>query len=225
MKLLNIQIALFSKDNISRPDLVLNQINESMNKIFDEMPMIMDLPEGMPTNIPIAQVASKSKEYALSVARGRVDYYINPKLFKEESITPEEAYNNYKDLIEMYCKTVNKSIDIIRIGIIFNLFQKSDNNVQTIYNKYLKKAYSTSDKEVTVRLNKQIQLKNHIINNIIKIEAGELNISSYKEKGVFIQFDINNVPELSKELNCTNLNNIIRHAANKIKDANVKELL
>ena len=101
MKLLNIQIALFSKDNISRPDLVLNQINESMNKIFDEMPMIMDLPEGMPTNIPIAQVASKSKEYALSVARGRVDYYINPKLFKEESITPEEAYNNYKYLIEM----------------------------------------------------------------------------------------------------------------------------
>ena len=50
-------------------------------------------------------------------------------------------------------------------------------------------------------------------------------MAEFKRKGVFIQFDINNVPESSKILTVSNLNTIVKYAKNKIKENTVKELL
>ena len=71
-KLLNIQIAIFSENEIERPDLILAKINQSMGMIFDAMPIIMNLPKEMPNDMPIAQVSSFNKELGITNKSGLV---------------------------------------------------------------------------------------------------------------------------------------------------------
>ena len=225
MELLNIQIAIFSENEIERPDLILAKINQSMGMIFDAMPIIMNLPKEMPNDMPIAQVSSFNKEHVLGVARKRIDYYINITTKMDKDKTPDDTYQMYNMFIETFYKKVCELIKVVRIGVIFNIFQEAENNVQVIYKKYLKEEYTDEDSEIIVRLNKKTKLKNFIINNVIRIEAGQFNMAEFKRKGVFIQFDINNVPESSKILTVSNLNTIVKYAKNKIKENTVKELL
>lgn len=86
MKLLSIQVALFLLNQISRPDLLMNTINEKIGNILDEMPNILNIPIDVPVDVPIAQVKSSDKVFGLNVSRNRVDLFINPNYSREDSI-------------------------------------------------------------------------------------------------------------------------------------------
>ena len=104
MSFLNIQIAIFSENEIERPDLILAKINQSMGMIFDAMPIIMNLPKEMPNDMPIAQVSSFNKEHVLGVARKRIDYYINITTKMDKDKTPDDTYQMYNMFIETFYK-------------------------------------------------------------------------------------------------------------------------
>lgn len=53
MKLISCQVTLFAMDKIKRPDLLLNEINVKLSNLFDDMPMILNLPEDIPDEIPV----------------------------------------------------------------------------------------------------------------------------------------------------------------------------
>lgn len=223
MKLISVQIALFSQETISRPDLVMNDINQKENGIFDDIPTIINLPPDILAEIPIAQIKSKTGMYNLNVSRNRVDLIVNADFSNNNS--PFEIFKSYKPIIDKFYKAVNAAMAVIRIGIIMTLFEPTGNNVKVVYDKYSKETYSRDCTEVTYRINKQNVVKGHVINNIRNIEATDLHFGSDVHKGIIIQLDTNNVPDQNKPITAELTSTLLTQAINKIKDSAVKELI
>lgn len=223
MKLLSIQTALFSEELIGRPDLLMTEVNSKLGSVFDAMPNIINLPPVVPADIPIVQTKSTNEIYALNVSRNRIDLIISPPYEREN--TPSEFFKEYKPVIEKYSKAVLNSINLIRIGVILTLFQDSDDNTKTIYDKYLSVPYSTNCVEINLRMNKQNLHKGIVYNNIAIVEAGELNVGDIAHKGIIIQLDTNNAPETDKRINYEIVSTALTQVAGKIKPMALKELI
>lgn len=223
MKLISMQIALFAQDLISRPDLLMNEINDKLGNIFDAMPTILNLPADVPAEIPLAQIRSKNNVYALNISRTRIDLIISP-IFSEEK-TPQEMYKQFKPTVDKYYKTAMKSVPLNRIGIIYTLFEPSESNVQAIFEKYLKEEYRIDSTEVTVRTNNQTLNQGVVYNNIRNVQTAVVHVGKVDHKGVVIQLDTNNVPSAEVVLSTEMVANVISHAAAKLKPNAVKELI
>ena len=199
MKLFTIQIALFPNETIARPDKLKDEIARRMGEdLFDAMPTILNIPPEAPEDfpVPLVQASSTNGRYALNIARRRIDFIINPDYY--DFSEPIEAYNTSKAKIDKFFKSITANCDVVRIGIVYNLFEEVQDNVRAIFNKYLKTEYSSKFIETTIRTNQQKQVGKMLLNNIKIVEAGIIHITrnnvTEDKQGVLVQFDINNVP-------------------------------
>lgn len=223
MKLLSVQIALFSSELINRPDLLMNEVNSRLGMIFDAMPNILNLPPEVPAEIPLVQTQSTNGVFTLNVSRNRIDFIISPEFYKES--TPYDIIKEYKYLIEKYCKATLGAIDLVRIGVIMTLFYPIEENVKAVYEHYFCDTFSTNCAEIKFSLNKQNLIKGHIYNNIKTVEAIELHIGEIIQKGVIFQLDTNNIPDNEKLINYDIVNSVISQAIDKIRASAIKELI
>ena len=223
MKLLSIQIALFTKEILSRPDLILTDVNSKLGSIFDAMPNILNLPPEVPAEIPLVQARSTNGLYALNVSRNRVDFMISPQY--EEDILPSELFKKYRPQMDKYCKSVINITDLVRIGVIITLFHETENNIMAIYDKYLNIPYSNDCTEINLRTNRQKLIKGIVYNNIKTVQAAELHVGDINHTGVIIQVDTNNIPEKDKEISENEIVNMLNQVAGKIKPGEIKELI
>lgn len=223
MKLLSIQVALFLLNQISRPDLLMNTINEKIGNILDEMPNILNIPIDVPVDLPIAQVKSSDKVFGLNVSRNRVDLFINPNYSREDSIL--DVYKSYKSIVEKFYKTVLNSFPATRIGIVFTLFEETEEPIKRIYSKYLSETYSANSVEADIRINKQILSKGFVLNNLRNIQVANIDVGSDEKKGVVIQLDTNNVIDQQKQLSSDIISSILTVATAKLKPGEIKELI
>lgn len=227
MKILSIQVALFPRNLIERPDLVYEKINKAENGMFDGMPNIFSLVDVVPYNYPVVTAHSKNNMYTMQIAKNRIDFFINQINYGD--IEPYEFYKLHKDEITTYYKEVLKTTEIGRIGIIFLLFDENENSVKTIYEKYMKTSYSLGCSELSIRSNVQQQIKGFVLNNITIVENASLNIpkdkSSIIKKGIRIQIDTNNVQTKDINLTYENITSIISNAVSRIRLNSIKELI
>lgn len=223
MKLISCQVALFAMEKIKRPDLLLNEINAKLSNIFDAMPMILNLPEDIPDEIPVVQAKSNNGKYILNITRKRVDFIVNIEYQQEGN--PIDVCKKMEGMIERYYYSVLNSIDIIRVGMVHTLFEENENNTKVIFDNYLKKAYPSGCSEVSIRTNYQNLIKGMTCNNIFNIEAGELQADAEPHKGIIIQFDTNNIPDIEVKLKPEMVKDIVKMAYNKLKTGALKELI
>lgn len=223
MKLLSMQIALFTSELISRPDLVMTEINSKMGGVFDAMPNILNLPPEIPAEIPLVQANSNNGVYALNVSRNRIDLIITPQYEKEGM--PLEIFKEYRNSIDKYCKATLNITSLIRMGVIITLFHETAENTRAVFDKYLRIPYSSDCVEANFRVNQQNINKGIVFNNIKIVEAGELHIGSTTNKGVIIQFDTNNAPENGRTVLAETISALLSQAASKIKPVALKELI
>jgi len=187
------------------------------------MPNIINLPMDAPVDIPVVQARSTNNVYALNISRNRVDLIITPQ-FDDDGV-PAEVFKSYKGVIEKYYKAVLSALAIVRIGVIFTVFENTQDNVKAVHDKYLKVPYENGCIEVSTRFNKQSLCKGYVLNNIKNVEAGELHVGSNVHKGVIIQMDTNNVPDTTNLLNADVMASILVQAVSKIKAGALKELI
>ena len=69
MKLLSVQMAIFSEESISRPDLLFNEVNEKLGGLINDMPTILNLPPDIPAEIPGSHAASRKHYYTVLLDR------------------------------------------------------------------------------------------------------------------------------------------------------------
>ena len=223
MKVLSIQMALFTRDLISRQDLVMSGINEKTGKIFNAMPNIMNLPLDAPPEIPLVQVVSTDGMYNLNVSRNRVDLTISPKYEREDA--PADLFKEYKILLEKYYKSVFSAMDLIRVGVVITLFHEASNNVEAVFDRGIKESFSTDCVEASYRINKQNLYKGFVYNNIKSVQAGEVHVNNAVHKGVLIQLDTNNVPDSNKVISNEDISHLLAKVSEKIKVGQLKELI
>ena len=223
MKLISLQVALFTNDLISRPDLLFNYINDKLGSMFDSMPMILNLPLDAPAEIPIVQAKTSNDVFVMNVSRKRVDLFINPKF--EDTYKYTEFEKKYGGIIEKYWRNIAKSYELCRIGIIATLFKEENDNIKAIHSKYLKGEMIPGTIEVSFRTNNQTLIRNLVCNNIFEIQAATLNAGNKSTKGVLVKMDTNNTVENNFILPPDIISEIIKCALNKIKNNSIKGII
>lgn len=223
MKLISMQVALFAQDLVPRPDLLMNEINGKLGNVLDAMPTILNLPSDVPPEIPLAQIHSKDNVFALNISRGRIDLVISPSF--QENMSPQDMFKRFKPTIDKYYKTAMQSVPINRIGIIFTLFEPSNSNVRTVFEKYLTERYRPENMEVMIRTNTQTLNQGIVYNNIRNVQAAVVHVGNQEHTGVIIQLDTNNVPSREAVLSTEMVASVISQAAAKLKPNAIKELI
>lgn len=223
MKLLSAQMAIFSEDIISRPDLLFNEVNEKLGGLVNGMPTILNLPQNIPAEIPVVQAKSTDEQIIINVSRTRIDLIVN-FVFENEQ-TPLEALNSKKDIIQKFYKSVLSAIAANRTGFILTTFEQRSNNVKAVFEKYFSEKYTSKFLEASMRVNKQNMKNSVVYNNIRSVEATTITIGTENIPGVLFQFDINNVPQKEKKINDSIVSYVVAQGTSILSPDSVKEMI
>ena len=223
MKLLSIQMAIFSEENISRPDLLFNEVNEKMGGVVNGMPTIINLPPEVPAEIPVVQARSTNGFININVSRSRIDLILN--FDYERELSPLDAFNAQKDVIQSFYKGTLNSITANRTGFILTLFEPQTNGVKAVFEKYFAEKYTTKHVESSMRVNKQNMRKSVVYNNLRSVEAATITVGSENISGVLFQYDINNVLEQGKRINEDIAAYVVSQGAIHLSPEAVKEMI
>ena len=223
MKLLSVQMAIFSEESISRPDLLFNEVNEKLGGLINDMPTILNLPPDIPAEIPVVQAKSTDGRINLNVSRSRIDLIAN--FIYESEQSPLEALNSQKETIQKFYKSVLNSITANRTGFILTLFEPSTNNVKSVFEKYLSEKYTSKFVEASTRVNKQNMRKSVVYNNIRSVEAATITVGAENIPGVLFQLDINNALEPGKRINEDIVSYVVSQGVSNLSPEAVKEMI
>lgn len=209
MKVITIQIALFFKDIISRPDLLAEDINKKMGGIFDAMPTCIDLPLDAPAEIPVVQRKSTRLPHVLNVSRNRCDLILTPLVENSYLSVVEARYGN--EILE-YIKAAMQGNEIVRTGIIYTVFQADKKPCEHISNKYFG-GLIKGGSELSFRVNKVSNVKGIDINCVLNITNAIAETNGQEEEGILYIRDINSVVNVTNApLTFKQLNNICKHS-------------
>lgn len=223
MKLLSVQMAIFSEESISRPDLLFNEVNEKLGGLINDMPTIINLPPDIPAEIPVVQAKSTDGRINLNVSRSRIDLIAN--FIYESEQSPLEALNSQKETIQKFYKSVLNSITANRTGFILTLFEPSTNNVKSVFEKYFSEKYTSKFVEASTRVNKQNMRKSVVYNNIRLVEAATITVGAENIPGVLFQLDINNALEPGKRINEDIVSYVVSQGVSNLSPEAVKEMI
>src|SRR3989338_4703302 len=211
-KIVNIQLALFFQENISRPDKVSTSINHEMNNLFDAMPFILPMPNDAPAEIPIVQMKSElNKEYNCNIARSRVDFYFNPEKEISDFEDFEKEYDAHATkFISAVFKSI-KPIKISRLGFVVQYFVEDNNPTETIKRKLISKELG-SLRDLSIRFNQNNSVGNIKINDITNIQTGKVTKNNKESNGILVQRDFNNIVKKNMGLTISSLKTLLKKA-------------
>lgn len=198
MDLIQIQLALFFKTNFKRDFELLSL---GIKDVFGKSLHTQLLPIGDEAPPDLPRLILSYQEFNINVSLSRLDVF-----FKNPTI--------YLDVLERLLKNVLKRNDIKigRIGFIKTFFNPQDpSSLKSILDeKYQVKNF----KEINLRFNEPLDYNSVPCNNIEKIDPGvaqkKVDNSVVNVQGVFVQRDINTVPESPIEFSDTMIQDFVR---------------
>jgi hypothetical protein len=130
LKILNIQLALFFKQRLVRPDRIYQNLNSKMNDVFDNPPTILPVPDDISADdIPIV-VLNSTKKISCTFTRSRVDLQFD--------IETDQPYHTVKKNISQYINSFlqffydSEKLEINRAGYIVRYFVEDLNPLEKI---------------------------------------------------------------------------------------------
>lgn len=214
-----LQLALFFRNTLDRPDEKYSSLNKKMNNLFNAPPTILPLPEDAPSNIPMVQLSSEDKKYSSNISKKRADLFLNPNPNDNLDSILKDFYiksENFIDFFVNFCR-------INRMGFIADNFMFEKNSLKKINDKYFKKDLSKSH-ELKIRFNERNSLNGIEYNNITEISNVTANVDNSKKKGILIHKDLNNV-QINDYLNKNDLMKLFESFSENLSDEKIRELI
>lgn len=209
MKVLKIQIALFLKDFINRPDLLAEHINDRMGNLFDAMPMCLDLPLDAPAEIPVVTRKSTRLPHVLNVSRNRCDLILTPNI-ENSSLSVIEA--RYSDEIDTFIKATLVNNSLLRIGVVYTVFEEKVKPCDVISQKYFGGSIK-GESELSFRVNKVTSIKGIEVNNVFNVSNATAETNGETREGILYIRDINNVVGVANTpLTSKQITSILKHS-------------
>lgn len=209
--LVNIQIALFFKVFLVRPDQFFHTLNEKLDNIFDQPPLTLPI-EG-PPELPVIQARSKNGIFMCNIAKGRIDFFVSGEGRQKYSDKKDDFIAKIKIVFDFFYQKT----EIRRIGFVTKFFFEDKSPSETIakliitgfkdtlrdgkiYQSYVR--YATRDELINLKIN------NHTV--VEKISANIDGVGS-GIPGVLITRDFNTIPEedYSSEINLEKIGSFI----------------
>lgn len=220
-KIISLQFALFFRDIVDRPDIEFSDVNANMMNVFDAIPSIMPIPRELPPDVPMVTQRSESNEYVCSVARSRIDLHFQRVADRRSNA---ELLNDFNAKVLGFISYVLKKRPIVRFGMICRYFHETPSAVADIRRKYFVETIGEVE-ELSLRFNRKSKFIDWEINDIIEISAVAEVTDQGTKNGIFVQRDINNVPQANMALNEKSLHQISRQYAKHLTEQSIEGLL
>lgn len=188
--IMSLQLAIFLKQNITRPDQFFSSVNDAIGNLFDRMPQITPFPDGIPPELPRVTATTYSDVYTFNIALNRLEFTLN---VMDSKLKEEEALSDFILKSKLIIKNIPGNIEIIRLGLIGNYFEIEKSPAISLARKYSKKDLGNLS-EFSIRYNKTSQEFGYSFNNITSISNAEINTKGMTSSAIYIQRDINNTP-------------------------------
>lgn len=223
MELVSIQIALFLKETLRRPDLYYNEINKEMGGIFDAIPTIIPLPDNAPLEIPVVQMFSIDGKYKLNIARGRIDFFCLSQTLTNsfKAITMQEVHG----LVERFYKSILRSKQLYRVGYVFTAFHEDNDAVRTIARKYFSGEEFYRCSELSLYRNLPITIEKKKINCLLKVSSGNVTKGQTDYPGIIIEQDINTPLTETEKIDESVIVEVIKLATRYMDEHELERLL
>ena len=159
----NLQVAVFFNNIVSRPDQLGNRMNAQMGNLFDAIPNTINLPPDVPDEIPLMQMSSTTSGNRLNVSRGRIDLFTSADPL--EQVNLNRFIEMQEALVFSYFQALqNEKVVCNRLGLILTAFEESASAIEEIGKKYLTEI-SPQSSELFLRMNIPYSLGNpyHLI--------------------------------------------------------------
>ena len=132
----NLQVAVFFNNIVSRPDQLGNRMNAQMGNLFDAIPNTINLPPDVPDEIPLMQMSSTTSGNRLNVSRGRIDLFTSADPL--EQVNLNRFIEMQEALVFSYFQALqNEKVVCNRLGLILTAFEESASAIEEIGKKYL----------------------------------------------------------------------------------------
>lgn len=217
IKLLQLQLALFFRDIETRPDKFISEISDD---IFNQMPIILPLPQDAPIEIPVVMLNSSDGRYNCNIAKSRIDFILN-NINSNNDILID--LNEFIRNMRSYSTVVFNDKKIIRFGFIGQYFVENDSAVNSIKDKYIKKAIGNLE-ELNIRYNKRFNYEDMLLNNIVDIGKGNVVSGEIVKEGIMIQKDINNVPD-NNLIELEEMLKVIKEQLEEFSEKGIREII
>lgn len=195
MAIMNLQVALFFKNPIERPDKFGTPINLNLDNFFDGAlislpPMPSDAPPQV-RNIPTFQVKTSDGSAQFNVAQARADFILTHNTAKQ---TEEQFLVFSCGFAKKVTKLAMAIEKIDRIGLVANKFFISANPVSEIMKNYFDPRIKGAN-EVTFRINLPKSNGGIIFNDSLSVAQGTQERVTGRKKeitdGIIVTRDIN----------------------------------
>ena len=215
MNVIKIQIVLFLKNLINRPDLLAEHINDKMGGLFDAMPMCLDLPMDAPAEIPVVSRKSTRLPHVLNISRNRCDLVLTPNI-ENSSLSVIEA--RYSDEIDSFIKATLANNSLVRIGVVYTVFEEIAKPCDVISQKYFGGSIK-GESELSFRVNKVTNIKGIEVNNVFNVSNATAETNGETREGIVYIRDVNNVVGAANtQLTPKQINSILKHSYATLDD-------
>lgn len=127
----NLQVAVFFNNIVSRPDQLGNRMNAQMGNLFDAIPNTINLPPDVPDEIPLMQMSSTTSGNRLNVSRGRIDLFTSADPL--EQVNLNRFIEMQEALVFSYFQALqNEKVVCNRLGLILTAFEESASAIEEI---------------------------------------------------------------------------------------------
>lgn len=219
MRLVSMQFVFFFNGVMERPDQKYQSINNRLNNLFNGYPTILPYAEGMPVDFPIVQLKSTNGKYSLNMAKSRCDFIISLPLV--ENI--EDELKQFK-LLVTNINTELTNMKFSRIAIISRYLFEVKNAVSFISEKFIKKDLKDLV-ELKIRYNKRKIWLNTQLNDITDISNVNYTLNGHEDIGVYIERDVNTIPELMLNVSKKEVDKFIEDNINLLCEDSIVEIL
>lgn len=211
-KLITLQFAFFLRDIVKRPDKEFDDLNDFMVNIFDAMPQMIPINEGLPSDIPSIILKSENNSYECRISRTRIDFYVQ-RISGDKSNT--EILKDFNLKVSKLTEYILKKQEVIRFGMVAKYFYKDENPIDTMKEKFFTHIIDGSS-ELALRFNKPTSFLDFEINDVLEITATPQINGDNEENGIYIQRDINNVIQEDRHLTFEELGKLSKEYSDKI---------
>lgn len=221
----NLQVAVFFNNIVSRPDQLGNRMNAQMGNLFDAIPNTINLPPDVPDEIPLMQMSSTTSGNRLNISRGRIDLFTSADPL--EQVNLNRFIEMQEALVFSYFQALqNEKVVCNRLGLILTAFEESASAIEEIGKKYFTEI-SPQSSELFLRMNIPYSLGNMGMNNIIEITSGSLtnDVLGLDKTGIIYKRDINNIPVSDVTLTTKRLKEIWKSAQKFFSNKKMAEVV
>jgi hypothetical protein len=207
MLLVRFQFAAFFSEPIQRPDRIGQRLNDHCGDLFDQPPMIIPLPDNVPSDIPSATYNDSKGKYQCTIAKSRLDFYINGS---ELEYSYDVLLNEYNSVVRPYLIGLISFESINRVGIVGQYFEENVDPYSVITKRYYRQRPFKELTDIGVRYGKKETHKDYVANTVVSVNSAFLNKQNNPvgTLGVFTQIDVN-TDTVEKGVSTINVNVII----------------